>query len=204
MRRARARTGSCPGRCRRAACSACRRRRCTRGPGSRGRARAVSAPLNAVGSTIETAIPSASRAIACRIALTIWPTSLLVEPVHLTSTPRSDAASWLPFFAGTKNGLVSAWLTNTNRQRGCAAGSRRARRAASALRYGADRCGAGGETKQLAAVEALVHAGVRADEPERDEHERDGECRRRAPPRGAGTSRSGRPADTRRSAASRA
>ena len=30
----------------------------------------------------ETAMPSAFAAIAWRIAFTIWPTSLLVEPVH--------------------------------------------------------------------------------------------------------------------------
>ena len=64
--------------------------------------------MNAVGSMIETAIPSAFAAIACLIALTIWPTLLLADPVHLKSTPSIDAASRLPFIAGTKNGLVSA------------------------------------------------------------------------------------------------
>src|SRR5579862_8063907 len=73
---------------------------------------------------IDTAMPSTRAAIACRIALTICPTSLETEPVHSIDTPKTFAASALPYFAGTKNGFVSAWLTNTNRQRGCGWGKR--------------------------------------------------------------------------------
>ena len=71
---------------------------------------------------IDTAMPSARDAIARRIALTISPTSLLVDPVHCTLVPSSAAASELPFFAGTKNGFVSAWLTKTKRHCGWGCG----------------------------------------------------------------------------------
>ena len=50
-------------------------------------------PLNATGSMIETAIPAAPLWIACRMAATISPTSLLAEPSHSAVAPTSAAAS---------------------------------------------------------------------------------------------------------------
>ena len=79
-------------------------------------------PSNAFGSMMETAIPSAFVSIARRIAFTISPTLLLTEPVHSTVAPTTAAASSLPFFAGTKKGFVSAWLTKTKRHFGCDCG----------------------------------------------------------------------------------
>src|SRR4051794_35649251 len=90
---------------------------------SRESASAVGAS-NAVGSMIETAIPSTPRLIARRIVRTISPTSLDTEPVHSTDALIRPAASYEPFFAGTKNGFVSAWLTKAKRQRGCTCGKR--------------------------------------------------------------------------------
>ena len=40
-------------------------------------------------------------------------TLLLAEPVHWYLHPRSDAASAMPYWVGTKKGLVVTWLTNT-------------------------------------------------------------------------------------------
>src|SRR3954452_4869945 len=71
----------------------------------------------AAGSMIETAIPSTPRAIAFRIVRTISPTSIETEPVHSTDAWIRPAASYHPFFAGTKKGVVSAWFTKTNLQR---------------------------------------------------------------------------------------
>src|SRR5947207_12082169 len=82
------------------------------------RASAV-ALLKASGSISETAIPAARLLIARRIALTISPTLLRLEPVHSYLAPRSEQASWIPYFVGTKNGFVVAWLTKTKRQCGC-------------------------------------------------------------------------------------
>src|SRR3954447_14824818 len=90
---------------------------------SRERASAVGAS-KAVGSMIENAIPSAPRLIAFRIVRTISPTSLETEPVHSTDALIRPAASYDPFFAGTKKGFVSAWFTKTNRQRGWTCGKR--------------------------------------------------------------------------------
>src|SRR3954451_23743732 len=71
-------------------------------------------PLNALVSTSATAMPSALELIALFIALTIWPTLLLSEPVHWYVQPSSLQASSAPYFVGTKNGFVVTWLTNTN------------------------------------------------------------------------------------------
>src|SRR5438093_4864818 len=77
------------------------------------------ARLKASGSISETAMPAAWLLIARRIALTISPTSLRLEPVQAYVAPRREQASWIPYLVGTKNGFVVAWLTKTKRQRGC-------------------------------------------------------------------------------------
>ena len=74
---------------------------------------AFTGSLNAVGSMIETAIPSALAAMAAFIALTISETLLVAEPVHWYLHPTMETASWMPYWVGTKNGLVVTWLTNT-------------------------------------------------------------------------------------------
>src|SRR5579863_5419154 len=70
-------------------------------------------PLNAVGSMIATAIPSAFAAMAVFIELTISATILLSEPVHWYEQLMSAHASWMPYCVGTKNGFVVTWLTKT-------------------------------------------------------------------------------------------
>ena len=67
----------------------------------------------AVGSMIATAMPSALAAMAAFIALTISVTELVSEPVHWYLHPTRATASWMPYWVGTKNGLVVTWLTNT-------------------------------------------------------------------------------------------
>ena len=67
--------------------------------------------------------PRGARVDRRLIAFTISPTSLLTEPVQTDVAPSSAHASWLPFIAGTKNGLVSAWLMKTKRHRGCGCGN---------------------------------------------------------------------------------
>ena len=61
----------------------------------RASARAVGS-LNAFGSMIETAIPSAFSTIARFIAVTISPTSLRIEPVQRLVVPSSAHASSIP------------------------------------------------------------------------------------------------------------
>src|SRR6478735_453158 len=131
------------------------------------RASAVGAS-KAVGSMIETAIPSTSRPIAFRIVLTISPTSLDTEPVHSTDALISPAASYEPFFAGTKNGLVSAWFTNTNRQRGWTWGKRTPTADAAAARRSSALFIARGSRRRA------------ADEPDCDQHDRHRERREEA------------------------
>src|SRR5579875_3977564 len=75
--------------------------------------------LNALGSTMQTAIALAFAAIAAFIALTISAASLVAEPVHCESQPSRAQASWMPYCVGTKNGLVVTWLTKTKRHFGC-------------------------------------------------------------------------------------
>src|SRR2546427_486755 len=69
--------------------------------------------LNAVGSMIETAIPSALAEMAAFMASTISETALFCEPVHWDLHPTSAHASAMPYCVGVKNGLVVTWLTNT-------------------------------------------------------------------------------------------
>src|SRR5579875_89943 len=76
--------------------------------------------LKAVGSTIATAMPSALAAMAAFMALTICPASLFSEPVHWYLQPSSAQASWMPYWVGTKKGLVVTWLTKTKFHWGCA------------------------------------------------------------------------------------
>ena len=76
--------------------------------------------LNAFRSTRQTAMPSTLPAIAVFIALTISPTSAVLEPVHWNVVFSSAHASSMPYCVGTKNGFVVTWLTNTNRYFGVA------------------------------------------------------------------------------------
>ena len=69
--------------------------------------------LNASRSTRQTAIPSALPAIAASKASTISGMSDVSEPVHWNDVPSSAEASSMPYWVGTKNGLVVTWLTNT-------------------------------------------------------------------------------------------
>src|SRR4051812_13479367 len=71
-------------------------------------------PLNAFLSTRQTAMPSAFPAIAVFMALTISPTSAVLDPVHWNVVFRSALASSMPYCVGTKNGFVVTWLTKTN------------------------------------------------------------------------------------------
>ena len=77
-------------------------------------------PLNAFGSMIATAIPSALPEIAAFIALTISATSAVLDPVHWNCVPSSALASSAPYWVGVKNGFVVTWLTKTNRHFGVA------------------------------------------------------------------------------------
>src|SRR3954454_762169 len=128
------------------------------------RASAVGAS-KAAGSMIETAIPSTPRAIAFRMARTISPTSLETEPVHSTDALMSPAASYEPFFAGTKNGFVSAWLTKANRQRGWTCGKRPPTAVAAAAR------------RSSALFTATGSRRGATDEPDRQTYDRHRECR---------------------------
>ena len=70
--------------------------------------------MNASRSTSDTAIPSASAAIAASKALTISPMSEVSEPVHwAVGRPSIAEASSIPYIVGTQNGFVVTWLTNT-------------------------------------------------------------------------------------------
>src|SRR3954468_13891087 len=71
-------------------------------------------PLNAFLSTRQTAMPSALPAIAVFMALTISPTSAVLDPVHWNVVLSNALASSMPYCVGTKNGFVVTWLTNTN------------------------------------------------------------------------------------------
>src|SRR5215207_8908627 len=71
-------------------------------------------PLNALVSTRQTAMPSALPAMAVFIALTISPTSAVLDPVHWNVVLSSADASSMPYCVGTKNGFVVTWLTKTN------------------------------------------------------------------------------------------
>src|ERR1019366_8393027 len=77
-------------------------------------AAAAVGPVNAFGSIMQQAIPSAPAVIALLNAVTIWGTLLDVEPVHWDVQPNSAHASAMPFCVGVKNGFVVTWLTNTN------------------------------------------------------------------------------------------
>ena len=76
--------------------------------------------LNAFRSTRQTAMPSTLPEIAVFIALTISPTSAVLDPVHWNVVFSSAHASSMPYCVGTKNGFVVTWLTNTNRYFGVA------------------------------------------------------------------------------------
>ncbi len=69
--------------------------------------------VNAVGEISELAMPSALEAIALLIELTISPTLLVAEPVHVYEQPSSLHASAAPFCVGVKKMLVVTWLTST-------------------------------------------------------------------------------------------
>src|SRR5665213_1057461 len=69
--------------------------------------------VNAFGSIIAQAIPSAPAAIAVLNAETIWPTLLDAEPVHWEVQPNRLHASAMPYCVGVKKRLVVTWLTNT-------------------------------------------------------------------------------------------
>src|SRR5579872_4520581 len=53
------------------------------------------------------------------MALTIWDATDVCEPVHWEVQPSIEQASAIPYWVGTKNGLVVTWLTNTNFHAGC-------------------------------------------------------------------------------------
>jgi hypothetical protein len=61
-------------------------------------------------------MPFAFAAIALFRKLTISGTlDVDAEPPHLgVGMPRSAAASWNPYWVGTKNGLLNTWFTNQN------------------------------------------------------------------------------------------
>src|SRR5690242_4269511 len=60
-------------------------------------------------------MPSALPEIAVFMYWTICGTLEVVEPPHLgTGMPSSAAASWKPYWVGTKNGFVVTWFTNQN------------------------------------------------------------------------------------------
>src|SRR4028118_2314261 len=69
--------------------------------------------LKASGSTIATAIPSASPEMAESMAPTISLTTDASEPVHCDFVPSKASASSMPYCVGTKKGLVVTWLTKT-------------------------------------------------------------------------------------------
>src|SRR5690348_14488873 len=62
---------------------------------------------------------SAFALIAVFMALTICDATDVCEPVHWEVQPRMEHASAIPYWVGTKNGLVVTWLTNTNFHSGC-------------------------------------------------------------------------------------
>src|SRR5215467_5758185 len=71
--------------------------------------------LNAVELTTASAIPFAFDEMAELVALTISGMLALSEPVQEgLGIPSSAAASWNPYWVGTKNGLVVTWLTKAN------------------------------------------------------------------------------------------
>src|ERR1043165_2505798 len=71
--------------------------------------------VKAVALMTATAMPSALPEIAVFMYWTICGTFELAEPPHLgTGIPRSAAASWKPYWVGTKNGFVVTWFTNQN------------------------------------------------------------------------------------------
>src|SRR2546429_2461525 len=71
--------------------------------------------LNAVELTTASAIPFAFDEMAALVALTISGMLALSEPVQEgLEIPSSAAASWNPYWVGTKNGLVVTWLTKAN------------------------------------------------------------------------------------------
>ena len=67
--------------------------------------------LNAVGEISVVAIPLAFEDTALLIALTISPTLLVADPVHVYEVPSSLQASAAPFWVGVKKTLVVTWLT---------------------------------------------------------------------------------------------
>ena len=70
-------------------------------------AAAAVGPVNAFGSIMQQAIPSAPAVIALLNAVTIWGTLLDAEPVHWNVQPSSVHASAIPFCVGVKNGSSS-------------------------------------------------------------------------------------------------
>src|SRR6185312_15781511 len=75
--------------------------------------------LKACRSISDTAIPSALEATAVFMALIIWLTLLVSEPVHSYEQPSSLQASAMPYWVGVKKVFVVTWLTNTNLYEGC-------------------------------------------------------------------------------------
>src|ERR1700710_2723200 len=61
-----------------------------------------------------TAMPSAFAEIAVFIAVTIWATFEVSDPVHWYVHFTSAQASWMPYWVAWKNGFVVTWLTKTN------------------------------------------------------------------------------------------
>ena len=59
-------------------------------------------------------MPSTFSVIAASIAFTIWDATDVCDPVHCEVQPNTEHASAMPYWVGTKNGLVVTWLTNTN------------------------------------------------------------------------------------------
>src|SRR5215831_16869755 len=71
--------------------------------------------VNAVELITATAIPLAFDEMAALVALTISGTLEFCEPVQAgLGSPSSAAASAIPYWVGTKNGLVVTWLTKVN------------------------------------------------------------------------------------------
>src|SRR5215471_8575655 len=71
--------------------------------------------VNAVELITATAIPFAFADMAALVALTISGTLEFAEPTKAgLGIPSSAAASAIPYWVGTKNGLVVTWLTKVN------------------------------------------------------------------------------------------
>src|SRR5262249_546587 len=77
--------------------------------------------FNAFESTSGSAIPSAFESTADCTAFTTSFVSALGDPVQRYEQPTRAQASWMPYWRGTKSGLVVRWLMNENFHVGCLA-----------------------------------------------------------------------------------